>query len=185
MLHFATNSHHLSLKINTLEVWCYQCVKWVGKRGKSQAELERVESIIALFSATATPHSTNTPRISPTILSLQRHKLYNDRRHLERDILVVAREDWEYVGCPEGLPNGLPLMNPYMAPFHDFGIVSEASWIILCKYYGGGPALSEENIPRDNPVYFPLLSEIALGKKRIIEQCKSRKYAASIEAGGS
>ncbi|KAI8832829.1 hypothetical protein BJ741DRAFT_613868 [Chytriomyces cf. hyalinus JEL632] len=163
MLHFATNSHHLSLKINTLEVWCYQCVKWVGKRGKSQAELERVESIISLFSATATPHSTNTPRISPTILSLQRHKLYNDRRHLERDMyvltetdkvyflsvefllswrkfllgndlppedinnrsLVVAREDWEYVGCPEGLPNGLPLMNPYMAPFHDFGIVSE------------------------------------------------------------
>ncbi|KAJ3079913.1 hypothetical protein HDU99_009810 [Rhizoclosmatium hyalinum] len=89
--------------------------------------------------------------------------------------LVVAREDYAYVGSPQGLPNGLELMNPYMAPFHDFGIISETSWKTLCKFYKGGPAMSEDNIPKDNPVYFPLLEEIAAGKQRIIEQCKTRK----------
>ncbi|KAJ3023733.1 UNVERIFIED_CONTAM: hypothetical protein HDU68_008489 [Siphonaria sp. JEL0065] len=96
--------------------------------------------------------------------------------------LVVNREDWAYVGSPDGLPGGLELMNPYMAPFHDFGIISEASWKTLCKYYGGGPAMSEDNIPKDNPVYFPLLQEIAAGKKRIVEQCKNRKPAPAAAA---
>ncbi|KAI8621776.1 hypothetical protein BC830DRAFT_1092897 [Chytriomyces sp. MP71] len=173
MLHFAANSHHVSLKINTLEVWCYQCIKWVGKKGKLKAEEERVEQIISQFTASTLQSPTASSRdIPPAIHSLQRHQLYNERRHIEREMyelsesdkvyflsvefllawrkfllgnemppedinnrsLVVAREDWDYVGCPNGLPNGLPLMNPYMAPFHDFGIVSEVIPIYFCRF---------------------------------------------------
>ncbi|ORY36998.1 hypothetical protein BCR33DRAFT_721654 [Rhizoclosmatium globosum] len=175
MLHYASNQHHISLKINTLEVWCYQCIKWVGKRGKFRAEEERVDAIVKHFTKSKSPtiqslqhHTTTRPATLGTrnfLLAWRKFLLGNEMppEEINNQSLVVAREDYAY------------LMNPYMAPFHDFGIISETSWKTLCKFYKGGPAMSEDNIPKDNPVYFPLLEEIAAGKQRIIEQCKTRK----------
>ncbi|KAJ3059170.1 hypothetical protein HDU98_004804, partial [Podochytrium sp. JEL0797] len=133
VLHNETHpTHSISLKVNTLEMWCYACKKWLGQQGLSPvAECERVNTLAETFT-----HST-----SPQIHTLQHLSQYNSQRHTERELfriephaavrfvsaefwgrwnlflmgdegppgeidnraLVLPQGLWREVGCPEGL----------------------------------------------------------------------------------
>ncbi|KAJ3294746.1 hypothetical protein HDU79_010481 [Rhizoclosmatium sp. JEL0117] len=88
---------------------------------------------------------------------------------VDNSSLILPLNHWDLVGLPAGLDNGLPLVHPGIVPFHNFGLVSEATWNYLVEEYGGGPTLSEANIPLNSVMYEPLLRMMEIAKQRIID----------------
>ncbi|ORY45263.1 hypothetical protein BCR33DRAFT_197493 [Rhizoclosmatium globosum] len=72
-------------------------------------------------------------------------------------------EDWRNFlrstsGPPSAIDNSTMLLksgriNPYLVPMRDFQVVSEKSWNLLKGCYGGGPAVCEDDIPDNDPLY--------------------------------
>ena len=63
-------------------------------------------------------------------------------------------------------PNNL---NPFIEPFQHFGIVSEREWDHLVTIYGGGPALSEDDVPTSNPVYANLRLSLEWAREQLLQ----------------
>ncbi|KAJ3023732.1 UNVERIFIED_CONTAM: Ubiquitin carboxyl-terminal hydrolase 33 [Siphonaria sp. JEL0065] len=200
--HASTTSHSLSLKINNLEVWCYSCIKWVGNPYQPLAEQQKLNQITSQLLA---------PPREP-FRSLQLQVSWNPRRIEERMMHIVeegdklyflSREflhDWTRFLVGDGDPpvtidnsflwtgeveakTGKPLMVPTLVPHYDFGIISEASWMKLVAQYGGGPAISEDSIPADDPLYDSLRREVEEAKAGIIENCQSDVPAVGANGG--
>jgi hypothetical protein len=60
-------------------------------------------------------------------------------------------------------------LNPFMEPFQHFGIVSEREWDHLVKIYGGGPALSEDDVPANKPVYANLRLSLEWARDQLLQ----------------
>ncbi|KAJ3104906.1 hypothetical protein HDU97_008764 [Phlyctochytrium planicorne] len=61
---------------------------------------------------------------------------------------VLTRYDSGFIDGDE-----LPVLNPVITSQHHFCIVNEPLWIYLQKEYGGGPSLTEDNMPSKNPIF--------------------------------
>ncbi|KAJ3021779.1 UNVERIFIED_CONTAM: hypothetical protein HDU68_009450 [Siphonaria sp. JEL0065] len=138
--------------------------------------------------------------------SLRNAAKWNDRRNLERETLRIDPTDklffismafivqWrDFINVtPDPIPhneiNNLPLlleensegrrlMNPELVPLRDFQVVSEKSWNLLKGFYGGGPAVSEDDIPRNRPEYELLWEKIQNCRNYVVAHNQHEDFA--------
>ncbi|KAI8621289.1 hypothetical protein BC830DRAFT_275921 [Chytriomyces sp. MP71] len=174
--HHESTQHPLCLKLNTLEIWCYTCIRWVGC--PSPGNPGEVALTRALATACAAPFDGIRGE----------YEAWHDRRHAERGMYKIDAGDrlfflsmsflmqWrDFLMSEEGpavrIDNRSLLgmdgrFNIDLIPFSQFGIVSEVTWRQLMASYGGGPELCEEDLPRESKLY----SMVQEAKSRIVEQ---------------
>ncbi|RUS15852.1 hypothetical protein BC937DRAFT_91898 [Endogone sp. FLAS-F59071] len=159
--HYQHEHHYLTLKICTLEIWCYGCRKWVGTVSSHPAERAKVSSFASLLCA-----SVASPALDATIC-------LNSRRQLERDLseenarragyesnCFLVSSTWIYqwfgflVGdapAPGPVDNSDLLLDGAIDPSvicgRDFKVIGEHMWVYVLETYGiVGRTLSEADI---------------------------------------
>ncbi|RUS23493.1 hypothetical protein BC938DRAFT_475050 [Jimgerdemannia flammicorona] len=167
--HHLQHRHNLTLKIRTLEIYCYACQKWLGTSSSHSAERAKVQSLTQLFSTSIT---------SPEHL-MEVH--LNSRRQHERDFSTVnwnkaVNEDhcklvsssWIFRWSDFLLGNTLPpgpidnrsllledgSVNTHIVCGVEFHIVGKEEWESIRDIYSVvGRALSEDDIRGDAYVF--------------------------------
>jgi hypothetical protein len=150
------NIHNLTMKIKTLELWCYACNKWIG--GFDSHPCERY--FTRMISDALRPIVSQYPMIQIMIEE-------NERRQRERCIYGLSRNDTFYFvssiwwrswrsfligdeSFPQAIDNSILMENgilmPHLSPMVDFHIFSQENWTRVHKIYGGGPEISEKDI---------------------------------------
>lgn len=171
--HHSDTKHHLTMKIQTLEVWCYACNKWIGVYDSHPCERYFVKLISDLYLPVL--------GLSPMIRSMIKE---NDRRQRERKIFGLSKNDVFYFVAsdwwrswraflignqshPPAIDNTVLLENnkimPHLSPMVDFHIFSKENWEIVHDIYGGGPAIKESDL--ESPEYLHLQSQLKLWRE--------------------
>ncbi|KAJ3285448.1 Ubiquitin carboxyl-terminal hydrolase 33 [Borealophlyctis nickersoniae] len=154
--HHHVARHALTIKMNTLEVWCYGCRKWVGVVDAHPVERAKLRSIAGTFVSR-----------SAAALHCDADGTLNARRQRERDAypftyrdaLCFVAADWltEWKafllgnsGPPGPIDNSALLVDgmfdPDARPNADFGFISRDNWNMLRDIYGGGPEVSVDHL---------------------------------------
>ncbi|KAI9330969.1 hypothetical protein BDR26DRAFT_689082 [Obelidium mucronatum] len=81
--HFEESSHSISMKIDTVEFWCYTCMKWLASPTSLPAERQLIQTLLSTFLA---------PNREP-YLSLRKEMSWNDQRNIERETLLLKSTD--------------------------------------------------------------------------------------------
>ncbi|KAJ3217825.1 hypothetical protein HDU67_007242 [Dinochytrium kinnereticum] len=210
MMHSIDTDHEMSMKINSLEIWCYKCKKWTGEASAShEAEKYKVRQIQEQF-LREVAEVPEFDFLDSFYLNQKSHIRQRERSFrirllpLEKAYIVsiAFMIEWRQfllgnAGPPgpidngpliwpprrrpppddeEGLAHyysstsdsGWPLViNPIVNSFQHFAVANEELWRYLQAEYGGGPALSDENIPKGNPIFRELREDFNVLKERM------------------
>jgi len=149
--HWEQTKHSLLIKLNTVEMWCYDCKKWCGTFGTADpVEHDKVLSVIEFIGK-----QCNKKFLSDTFI----------RRQKERELQPIQQTDTEwaiielkwYIDWTKFLVGDLddfitpcdnaPLLNPEgsfnfdLIPRLDWTSVSIKVWDHIQNTYGGGPEI--------------------------------------------
>ncbi|KAI9330970.1 hypothetical protein BDR26DRAFT_870838, partial [Obelidium mucronatum] len=96
--------------------------------------------------------------------------------------LPLLLTEQELTSCGGGGCNGGPrrregLMNPKLIPLRDFQVVSEKSWNLLKGFYGGGPAINQDDIPSDDPEYKLFLEKVENCRNYVVAHNQHEDFA--------
>jgi hypothetical protein len=163
-------AHYITMKIQTLEVWCYPCNKWIGVYDSHPCERYFAKLVCDAYQPITV--------LSPMILSMVEE---NERRQRERRIYGLSKNDEFYfvssnwwrlwrsflvgnASYPPAIDNSILLENnqlmPHLSPMVDFHIFSRENWQRIQQIYGGGPEINEESL--SGPQYLHLQSQLKL-----------------------
>ncbi|KAK9763801.1 Ubiquitin carboxyl-terminal hydrolase 33 [Basidiobolus ranarum] len=150
--HWKEFGHELTLKLNTLEIWCYCCEKWIGIVGCSLAEYRMVEEL----TESLLPFHKNSHQVA-----------LNRRRQREREIVLCQYDDFIYfvngewisrwrgflLGNEEipGKIDNAPLLingkvDPQLILWDEAFLVSPSTWEFLKETYGAELEISQDDI---------------------------------------
>jgi len=150
MGHFNTTKHALTLKLNTFEMWCYGCERWIGQKGSNLIEAGRVfELQNNLYKA-----CNNVP---PTDIMERRQQERDFEQAKKGDIQwAIAEIGWikkwerfiigDFLDFSEQLDN-TPLLNHtgtavrFGLTRDDYRVFSMSAWEVISNRYGGGPLI--------------------------------------------
>ncbi|KAJ3051786.1 Ubiquitin carboxyl-terminal hydrolase 20 [Rhizophlyctis rosea] len=157
--------HCLTIKINTLEIWCYICKEWIGSLDAHPLERAKASHILSCIKS-ASSHPTHPLPLLTTDISL------NDRRQKERKMYIFGKKDplcfvaegwldeWKEflignAGPPGeidngGLVDGRGKFRGNARPNLDYGFMAEGAYDQLVEAYGGGPKLSETELTEEH-----------------------------------
>ncbi|KAI8849023.1 hypothetical protein BC829DRAFT_392693 [Chytridium lagenaria] len=207
MAHSNSSGHQMSMKINSLEIWCYDCKKWTGENSSShEAEKYKVRQVQEHF-LKATTGITDFDFLEVFLLNQKRQRERSMRFRLLPDekayfinvqfmihwrqfllgnsnppgfidnsplvwppVMRPSQEDKAAVSKFESgiLESGWPMaVNPLVNSLEHFAITNEELWNYLKVEYGGGPALTEDNIPKGNPLFRELREDFIYLKERM------------------
>ncbi|KAK9729549.1 hypothetical protein K7432_000230 [Basidiobolus ranarum] len=166
--HFKSTGHSISLKLNTMELWCYHCNRWIGTNC-SDIETHRANEIMTLM-------ATNVPSLYNSEEIVRRRKERNISMYEGFEIGHFIEQSWmsEWQGFVLGNnPAPGPITNsrlctaqggfdPDLVLWEDFFMISQEAWKQFLQAYGGGPALNEESI--EGPQYVDLRRTIKYWK---------------------
>jgi len=151
-LHHELTGHPLYLKLNTLEIWCHTCTKWLGDEDSFIGEIQRAQEIRKYFVCNSTMWNP-----------LSESKAEFDRRVLERNLTGSFEEDEDFrryllpkswmklwtryvIGDepPPNIPidNSVFVVNGHLNLNHDgCCFVTASHWNYFKKNYGGHPTI--------------------------------------------
>ncbi|ORY06574.1 hypothetical protein K493DRAFT_18303 [Basidiobolus meristosporus CBS 931.73] len=166
--HFKSTGHALSFKINTTELWCYRCNRWMGTNC-SDIETCRVNEIMSLM-ATSLPSLYKSEEIA------RRRKERSISMYQQFEVGYFVEQGWmtQWQGfvlgnnpAPGPITNHRLLteqgsLNPDLVLWEDYSMISQEAWKQFQQIYGGGPALDEGAI--DGPQYVNLRRTIKYWK---------------------
>jgi len=148
--HHRTTGHPLIIKLNTIELWCYECNQWCGSINTNLIERQKVLSSIQFLGS-----AVKKDYVCETFI----------RRQKERELEPVKRQDniwaiievswyekWErfLIGDLEDFNEPIdntPLLTPdgelnrFLLSGYDWVNISLPAWEYLELKYGGGPVI--------------------------------------------
>eukprot|EP01126_Amoeba_proteus_P058503 TRINITY_DN7554_c1_g1_i3.p1 TRINITY_DN7554_c1_g1~~TRINITY_DN7554_c1_g1_i3.p1 ORF type:complete len:183 (+),score=32.37 TRINITY_DN7554_c1_g1_i3:505-1053(+) len=148
ILHFKNTDHPLYVKLNTLEIWCHSCQKWIGEADSHELEIYFTERIRTGLLGLAKKEQEDSELV-------ERRKHERNLRSVKPDDLVryVINSFWFdrwirfIIGDlppPSDPVNNLPLIrdgNLFNFSNTNHYLVSVLQWEYLIRTYGGGPTI--------------------------------------------
>jgi len=145
--HFKELGHPLIIKLNTVEMWCYQCTKWCGNQSSDPIESQKVLSVISYIGL-----NCDKSFLSSTFLRRQKERDLGPEERLNTTWAIIELnwyKSWErfIIGDLEEFSapiDNQPLLSDGRFNFLLRGTwthVSLATWEYLQRTYGGGPLI--------------------------------------------
>lgn len=157
-IHSENNPHAISMKLNTMELWCYTCRCWPGCLDRHAVEQERVAEIHNMFSEYCRmdysrelfqrrKKERNLPFVECT-----RHKavvpsVWNKK--WERFIIGDIDDFKDFINTEILLNNEGTDVAPNLSYQRDCIVISIEAWVYLSDFYGSGPLISYDFLGRE------------------------------------
>jgi len=148
MDHFKQTKHSLTLKLNTFEMWCYGCERWIGQKGAKMVEVGSVQELRNdLCSCCHYTPSTDIFNRRQKERDFEQAKKTDKRwaittvgwvKKWERFIIGDIEHFTEKIDNSALLDHTSTAVRPGLT-CDDYRVFSMSAWDMLVAHYGGGP----------------------------------------------